>query len=224
LRLIHGYFIGLRGCHPSASSFEIHHGHEARVADFIERETQCLLYSVFTFAHFEDQLPGSTLRSGFTFRQLGGLEHTPVILAALKWGFQRYLDFGTGEAFEMRGRFQGPIQPWRRNLQAAVVDIDHFQCELKLAGDLFTVFHGDEFARQVVDTIVRAVALNAQQPPWGALDIHQLVTQTRHGAFNSFGQTHLLWTYQFNQQSETNHTHQKMTSEKNGLESSAHLT
>jgi hypothetical protein len=107
LRLIHGYITSRRGCRPTTSPFEVNHGHESCVADFIKRETQCLLYSVFAFANLEHQLPGSALRSSFTLWHLDRLKHATIIFAPLERHLERNLDFVACEAFEMRGRLQG---------------------------------------------------------------------------------------------------------------------
>ena len=84
---------------------------------------------------------------------------------------------------------QGAINARRRDFKTLVFNPIYLQRKLQLAGDFFTVFHGDKLINRGLGRIDGRlhpwqVDGDAQQATRRPFDLHQVVTETGHNLFN----------------------------------------
>ena len=83
---------------------------------------------------------------------------------------------------------QKAVNTRRRDFQPVVIHAINLQRKLKLARDLFAVFHCHELLGQLRRTFLRRlprqINRDAQQAAGRALDFNQVIAQTCDGLFN----------------------------------------
>src|SRR5665647_2638957 len=189
------------------SPLEINHGRQARLMNFIQRESERLqrrgnpLFADFLTRFDHRFIAPHNLPASLTTRRISGLntlECAAKFLAVGRYrrtgacrhanrGLQGDVNQLTRKTFKIFFTAQGPVYAGGTDFQPRIVGTLHFQHELQLASDFFAIFRSD---KPLGPSTVRHVDRDTQQATAGALDIDQLVTQPGDSLPNRLLQSH----------------------------------
>ena len=115
---------------------------------------------------------------GLRRRQINRLQRARKIFAPIHRQLQLQADQRTGKTLKIRQLFQWPINTGRRHLQPLVIHIFDLKHIGQLATSRFAILHRD------IALMLRIIHKYTNQAICGALQIHQLITQTSDGLLN----------------------------------------
>src|SRR6185369_6208956 len=193
-------FISSLSCCLGLSPLEVHNRCQPRFSQLVRRKTQRLqwrrdLFPARFLARLDgrfvapDDLPaavGRTLQRAAKFLAVG---RNMAIRRRAHRRLERDVDHFTGKTLEILIRTQRPVDTRRRHFQPLVFDTFDLERELQLPRHFLAVLYVDKLLGARVP---RQVDRDTQQPPGGALDLHEFVAEPGYGLFHDILQCHCL--------------------------------